>query len=138
MKVLTAITLALALVWIAIAAHAVPPLPSKPNTDKMEGWCNEHGGVYWPPGPESSTYGCYLPDGSVVVCGGSLPGCDVIEPAVMLPPSKLPLDVIGVALEVPTQGVLEDIQDQLDLLEGKLDALAVLVEDECEPPIFVP
>jgi len=43
---------------------------------KIRGFCANRGGLYWPPGKESSTYGCLLPNGDGIVCGGSEPGCD--------------------------------------------------------------
>ena len=36
---------------------------------KVEGKCNEDGGVYWPTSA-GGTYGCMNPDGSGIVCGG--------------------------------------------------------------------
>ena len=129
---------ALALLFAATYAHAAPPLPSGSSSPtKIEGYCGEHGGTYRPPGPESSTYGCYLPDGSVVVCGGSLSGCDVIEKAAVLPP-KLPLDAINLTLQVKGESKLDSMDDKLDSLGTLITDLAILVEDECEPPIFVP
>jgi hypothetical protein len=128
---------ALALLSAATFSHAAPPLPSGTSTPtKIEGYCGEHGGTYWPPGAESSTYGCILPDGSVVVCGGSLAGCDVIEKAAVLPP-KLPLAGISLTMQVKGESKLDLMQDKLESLEDMIVDLGILVEDECEPPIFV-
>jgi len=135
MKFLTTSLVALATLFAATASQAAPPLPSgPPNPDKIEGYCGENGGTYWPPGPESSTYGCILPDGSIIICGGSLPGCDTIEASTGLPPSKLPLALIGTVLDVQTKTELDDMNSKLDLLGVMVDDLAALVEQECEPP----
>jgi len=129
----------LSLVFATQVAQAAPPLPSgSPSPTKIEGYCGENGGTYWPPGPESSTYGCILPDGSVIVCGGSLSGCDTIPASAGLPPTKLPLPVIGVVLQIQTKAQQESLRDKMDLLQLTVEDLGVLVEDVCEPPIFVP
>lgn len=39
---------------------------------KVEGKCNESGGVFWPTSA-GGTYGCMNPDGSGIVCGGATP-----------------------------------------------------------------
>ena len=130
--------LSFASLFAVSVSHAAPPLPSgPPSPTKIEGYCNEHGGTYWPAGPESSTYGCILPDGSVIVCGGSLGGCDTIEASAQLPP-KLSLDAINLKIGLETETKQVEISDKLDLLELMIDDLSLLVEDECEPPIFVP
>lgn len=59
------------------AVDAVPKLPPITTRDAIEGWCNEHGGSFFPPS-SAGVYGCILPDGTIVVCDGTLPGCDVI------------------------------------------------------------
>jgi hypothetical protein len=41
-------------------------------------------------------------------------------------------------LGVQTKTRVDELNDKMDLLELMVDDLAVLVEDECEPPIFVP
>ena len=129
----------LASLFTVSVSQAAPPLPSgPPSPTKIEGYCGEHGGTYWPTGPESSTYGCILPDGSVIVCGGSLRGCDTIEASAGLPPRKLTLDVVNLKIGLETETKQVEISDKLDLLELMIDDLAILVEDECEPPIFVP
>jgi hypothetical protein len=111
-------------------------LPSGSSSPtKIEGYCGENGGTYWPPGPESSTYGCILPDGSVVVCGGSLSGCDVIAKAAVLPP-KLPLDAINLTMQVKSESKVDALDGKLDVLEGLIVDLGVLVEDECGEPVF--
>jgi Spy/CpxP family protein refolding chaperone len=42
------------------------------TTDALQGYCNEHGGTYFPPGV-GGAYACLLPDGTLIVCGGSWP-----------------------------------------------------------------
>ncbi len=42
------------------------------STTQLEGHCNEHGGLYFPPGT-GGAYACLLPDGTLIVCGGSFP-----------------------------------------------------------------
>lgn len=122
-------------IWSAQAAPESPPKLESPTA--IEGWCNEHGGIYMPPGGGAETYGCLLPDGSILICGGGI-ACDLIPPTLTLPVSKLPLDAVGLVMEVQTQVKLEALQDKLDLLQTTMEELGVLVEDECEPPIFVP
>lgn len=129
----------LSLVFATQVAQAVPPLPAgNPSPTKIEGYCTENGGTYWPPGPESTTYGCILPDGSVIACGGAITSCSTIPAAAGLPPSKLPLAIVNLKLQIQTRGELKLLQDKMDLLQVSVDDLAVLVEDECEPPVFVP
>ena len=138
MKTMVRSIFALTLLLGTSYAHAAPPLPSGPSSpNKIEGYCGEHGGTYSPPGPESSTYGCILPDGSVIVCGGSLPGCDVIEKAAPLPP-KLSLAGINLTLQVKGESKMDSMDGKLDLLEELVTDLAILVEDKCgEPPVIL-
>jgi hypothetical protein len=139
MKFVIVSLLTLTLAFTMSVALAVPSLPSgPPSPSKIEGYCGEQGGTYWPPGPESSTYGCILPDGSVVACGGIIKGCSTIDAAVGLPPYKLPLSVIDLKLGIQTQTKQDEMNSKLDLLELMIDDLSILVEDACEPPIFVP
>jgi DNA-binding MarR family transcriptional regulator len=42
------------------------------NPTALEGHCNEHGGLYFPPGV-GGAYACLLPDGTLIVCGGGFP-----------------------------------------------------------------
>jgi Heavy-metal resistance len=42
------------------------------STDALEGYCNEYGGLYVPPGV-GGAYACLLPDGTLIVCGGGPP-----------------------------------------------------------------
>jgi len=134
MKFLTASLVALALLFAATASQAAPPLPSgNPNPDKIEGYCGENGGTYWPP-TEAGVYGCVLSDGTIIVCGGSLPGCDTIPPNPLEPSSKLPLAVIGTVFNVQTKTELDEVNDKLDLLGVMVDDLGTLVENECSPP----
>jgi hypothetical protein len=42
------------------------------STDALEGYCNEYGGLYFPPGV-GGAYACLLPDGTLIVCGGGFP-----------------------------------------------------------------
>jgi Spy/CpxP family protein refolding chaperone len=42
------------------------------TTDALQGYCNEHGGIYFPPGV-GGAYACLLPDGTLIVCGGAFP-----------------------------------------------------------------
>lgn len=138
MKVAIKSIFALVLLSGASFAHAAPPLPSgSPSPTKIEGYCGQNGGTYWPPGPESSTYGCILPDGSVVVCGGSLSGCDTISKAGGLPP-KLPLAGINMTLQLKGESRMDSMGSKLDLLELMITDLGLLVEDKCrQPPVIL-
>jgi hypothetical protein len=42
------------------------------SATQLEGHCNEHGGLYVPPGT-GGAYACLLPDGTLIVCGGDFP-----------------------------------------------------------------
>ena len=42
------------------------------STTQLEGHCNDQGGLYFPPGT-GGAYACLLPDGTLIVCGGSFP-----------------------------------------------------------------
>lgn len=42
------------------------------SASMLEGHCNEHGGLYFPPGT-GGAYACLLPDGTLIVCGGDWP-----------------------------------------------------------------
>jgi hypothetical protein len=54
---------------------APPRLPClNCNRDQLEGWCNENGGIFFPPGV-GGAYACLLPDGTLVGCGGTIPIC---------------------------------------------------------------
>ena len=48
-------------------AEEVPAASNSPN--KVEGKCNESGGVYFPPSSHG-VYACLNPDGSGIICGG--------------------------------------------------------------------
>ena len=116
-------------------SQAAPPLPSgPPSTTKIEGYCNENGGTYWPPSAESSTYGCILPDGTVIACGGAITSCSTIEASAGLPPTKLPLGIVNLKLQIDTRAEQELLQDKMDLLQLTVEDLATLVEDVCESP----
>ena len=42
------------------------------STTQLEGYCNDQGGQYFPPGL-GGAYACLLPDGTLIVCGGDFP-----------------------------------------------------------------
>ena len=42
------------------------------SATQLEGHCNEHGGLFVPPGT-GGAYACLLPDGTLIVCGGDFP-----------------------------------------------------------------
>lgn len=42
------------------------------SAEQLLGYCNEYGGVYFPPGV-GGAYACLLPDGTLIVCGGGFP-----------------------------------------------------------------
>jgi len=42
--------------------------------DKLEGYCNQNGGLWIAPGL-GGVYGCLLPDGTLIACGGAIPYC---------------------------------------------------------------
>jgi hypothetical protein len=59
-------------------AVAIPKLPAGEITeDKLRGWCNEQGGAFFGKDVDThgSVYGCLLPDGTLVACGGVIPMC---------------------------------------------------------------
>src|SRR5438477_4077959 len=59
-----------------LAALASEPVVAKTvsiagnSKTKVEGRCNESGGVYWTQGKTGNTYGCMNPDGGGIVCSG--------------------------------------------------------------------
>ncbi len=53
---------------IGAVLPALPIAFYSPN--RLRGFCANRLGLFWPPGKESNTYGCLLPDGHGVVCGG--------------------------------------------------------------------
>jgi hypothetical protein len=71
----------------ARAAHV-----SLQGPDKVEGACNEKGGVWFPPGGGGSTYGCLYKDGGGIVCGGESPedkkSCDTWPASIRVLPSR--------------------------------------------------
>jgi Heavy-metal resistance len=98
------------------------------STDALEGHCNEHGGLYFPPGV-GGAYACLLPDGTLIVCGGGFPYYCVESRTV---------EDEGLGLsEAQTQDLTAQAADyerfrirakaELDLAEVDVDAL---VEDE--------
>jgi len=64
-------------------------------------------------------------------------GCSVISKAAALPP-RLPLAGINLTLQLKGESKLDSMDNKLDSLETMITDLGILVEDECEPPIFVP
>ena len=59
-------------------AVALPKLPAGELTeDKLRGWCNEQGGVFFGKDVDTkgTVYACLLPDGTLVACGGWIPIC---------------------------------------------------------------
>jgi hypothetical protein len=91
-----------------------------------------------PIGEGADTYGCILPDGTIIVCGGSISGCSTIEASAGLPPTKLPRSIVGLKLQIDSKAEQQLLNDKMDLLQLTVDELGDLVEDVCEEPIFVP
>ncbi len=98
------------------------------SADALQGYCNEHGGLYFPPG-EGGAYACLLPDGTLIVCGGAFPYYCV---------ESRTLEDKGLGLsEVQTQNITAQATDyerfriraeaDLDLAEVDVEAL---VDDE--------
>jgi hypothetical protein len=74
-KNVVAVGITLAWLSAAQATHAIPKLPNgNPTPTQLEGYCNEHGGIYFPPGV-GGAYACLLPDGTLIACGGLIPWC---------------------------------------------------------------
>jgi hypothetical protein len=108
----------LVLVPAAVTLIQVPvawSLPRSTTQNGIEGFCNEHGGAYWPPN-RNGVYGCIYDD-HVIVCGGALPGCNDI-------PLVLKGRLTFEAVEVIT-GAL--IQKKLDNLTKQVQTLTDLV-----------
>ncbi|HXH24023.1 MAG TPA: hypothetical protein VNI78_02165 [Vicinamibacterales bacterium] len=105
-------------------SEAAPPLPSgKPNPDKIEGWCQEHGGTYSPPN-ESGYYACILPDGTVVACGGRISGCDVISAKVgLVDVPELPVNLINTVIGTTTKEDLSELSEKVAAVQQKVDAI---------------
>lgn len=133
-NVLPSALLGLLMCFFAASAIAEPPTPSASNPDKIEGSCNENDGIYWPPGPENNTYGCLLPDGTLIICEGHY--CETTAAASGLPSGKVPLAAVAVVQGIKTETQLTDLSSKLQQLKVQVDDLAVLVADVCEPEIF--
>jgi hypothetical protein len=88
---------------------------SKFTSTQLEGYCGEKGGLYSPPN-NSGVYYCLLPDGTLISCGGSIPGCTASSAA---GPGTLSLrDQLGIAgFEVGA------IEQKLNEFDTKLDAI---------------
>ncbi|HET8670899.1 MAG TPA: periplasmic heavy metal sensor [Candidatus Saccharimonadales bacterium] len=74
-KLILAFLSILILLSVFQVANAAPrkPISGRMFTPEMLlGYCNEHGGIYFPPGV-GGAYACLLPDGTLIVCGGGFP-----------------------------------------------------------------
>jgi hypothetical protein len=86
--------------------------------------CNENGGLYSPP-TQSGVYFCLLPDGTLISCGGSVPGCTASSAA---GPSGLSLlDQIALAGLAGAR-----IEQKLNDFETKLDTIVETQEQIVE------
>lgn len=112
----------------------VDAYPPNPTASKIEGWCNEHGGHFWR--ASNGVYGCSLPDGTVVVCGGGLPGCDEITPAELRRLRQTDHPPIGAILALEEQAIrnLRHLGASMDNLQTKMGE----VQTVCGPPDLVP
>ena len=82
--------------WVVQVAQAAPKdVHSQFTETQLEGYCNEHGGVFFPSdtGTGAGVYACLLPDGTLIACGGAVKGCTATQ---SLPPTG-PLGLIGLA-----------------------------------------
>lgn len=67
--------------WLSVVGVAVAVTPKLPageiTEDKLRGWCNEQGGVFFGKDVPTSgaVFACLLPDGTLVSCGGVIPIC---------------------------------------------------------------
>ena len=88
---------------------------SKFTATQLEGYCTEKGGLYSPPN-QSGVYFCLLPDGTLISCGGSVPGCTASSTA---GPGGLSLrDQIAIA------GLaVAEIEQKLNEFDTKLDTI---------------
>ncbi len=129
MKASIPVLLGIFLTCAAANAFAAPTLVSNPTPTRLEGWCNNNGGTYSPPN-SSGYYACIFPDGTVVACGGSISGCDTITPA-FLPPTKLPMDIINVSLQLKTSSKVDSLAEKVDDLT---ELVELIYDQQC--PIF--
>jgi hypothetical protein len=105
---------------VGVAAER-PKLPTGELTeDKLRGWCNEQGGVFFgknvePPG---SVYGCLLPDGTLVACGGWLPICMTTRQGQAVG-DLWGLKTIISAMDQQSEA-LKKLEDKIKILEDKV------------------
>ena len=102
-------------------AVAIPKLPAGELTeDKLRGWCNEQAGVFFgknvdPPG---SVYGCLLPDGTLVACGGWIPICMTTRQGQAVG-DLWGLKTIISAMDQQSEA-LKKLEDKIKILEDKV------------------
>jgi hypothetical protein len=118
MRVITiavAVGSALVLLSTAQVAYAVPRMPNpNPNRDQLEGYCNENGGIFFPPGV-GGAYACLLPDGTLIACGGLIPWC---TQSFQVPEDKLS-DFRS------TIGAIDQLVSTIKTLEQRLENLEI-------------
>ena len=108
-------------VWCAVNS------PTSTTPDGIQGFCNEVGGTYFPPGGANGAYGC-LWDDMVIVCGGNKSGCTQGPISLTFPTGTFPAEgllVVGTDALMKTQQEILDNQQkilkELDDISSKLD-----------------
>ena len=118
--VVAAISIVLCL-SVAQVAVALPKLPGGMITeDKLRGWCNDQGGLFFAKDVPSSgsVYACLLPDGTLVSCGGIIPICTITQRS--QPVDNLwGFETIISAMDQQTQ-TLKSMEDRVKILENKV------------------
>ena len=105
-------------------AVAIPKLPAGAITeDKLRGWCNEQGGVFF--GKDVPTNGtvfaCLLPDGTLVACGGAIPICMTTRQGQAVG-DLWGLKTIISAMDQQSEA-LKKLEDKIKILEDKVDEM---------------
>jgi len=109
----------------AVAVAATPKLPAGELTeDKLRGWCNDQGGVFFGKDvPTSgSVYGCLLPDGTLVACGGVIPICLTTRQGQAVG-DLWGLKTIISAMDQQS-AALKKLEDKIKILEDKVSEMA--------------
>lgn len=109
---------------------------------QLQGICNDKGGVYFGPSA-NGVYACLLPDGTVIICGGTIEGCETNSPNEFRSPDGTrehrrredhpPLDAV-LALEELILGNLRQVALELEHLQSKVAD----VQTACAPSDLVP
>lgn len=107
-KIIVAVVSVFMLLSVFQVAHAI----SQFTPTQLEGYCNENGGTYFPPGV-GGAYCCLLPD-KLICCGGSIPICTQS----LTTGGAHIFDTLILQTQLNIQTKLNDISTQLNTLQS--------------------